>query len=570
MKQLSSRSALVLLGLITVYALFLSGGGIRGFFTGDDGGNLSLSQNHGYWSVPFSRLLLSTVSVVTPEYRPVGGLFYRSLYALAGFHPLPFRIACFAIMIANFILTYRLLNRLTNPVTAITAVAFTCYHASFVDLYWSTGTVYDLLCYGFLLLGFLFYLRARERTSRGAWRAFSYSLVAFALAIGSKEMALVLPPILVLFELLRVEPARASIRVRIAWIAVFGALAAASLASKLLADNFLKLGSLYVVHWSGPYIANSYRHYLTLLCYMPRPLTNLECSLLLLGMVAIGSVLRARVYWFGLLFFFAALVPVAVITPRSGFVMYLPLAGLGLSAATATVALAERLPIRAAFVPIAVLTFLLPLHMLARPRFETSVSRYHALTRRFFEQIGQKLPNPGPAPRILLFDDSYAPDDWTLLFLSRLHYDKPRLWLERKRTTDAADRNDLALYDYICTFDGYTLSVRPNDARFDCNGKQVRVEFAPQRVKLGQNYEVTVKEFAGRSIDVAFHLTRNEADFSSGVVRGWCRLDSSGKAVLAAPGAHPEATVNIDVIRESGGVWVPAFGWIEVQGVRYY
>ena len=55
------------------------------YFDNDDMMNLYLA-----WSKPLAEVL-----------RPVGGLFYRAMFAMAGFNPVPFRIAVLALGALN-------------------------------------------------------------------------------------------------------------------------------------------------------------------------------------------------------------------------------------------------------------------------------------------------------------------------------------------------------------------------------------------------------------------------------------------------------------------------------------
>jgi len=51
-------------------------------------------------------LLLDNLRFWSTAYRPFGGVFYASLYRVFGFHPLPFRIACFALLGLNVAMLY--------------------------------------------------------------------------------------------------------------------------------------------------------------------------------------------------------------------------------------------------------------------------------------------------------------------------------------------------------------------------------------------------------------------------------------------------------------------------------
>ena len=138
------------------YFLWLAGDGLIAFFTGDD--LLNLAYLHGYFHIPLVEIFQQSLAVVTAGYRPVGGLFYRLLYSVFGFDPFPFRVAAFILMGANLLLAYNLLRILADSrEAALVATFLLSYNVSFLDLYQSTGTIYDILCLGFFVASFRLY-----------------------------------------------------------------------------------------------------------------------------------------------------------------------------------------------------------------------------------------------------------------------------------------------------------------------------------------------------------------------------------------------------------------------------
>src|SRR5207247_1667757 len=140
------------------YFLALAGEGIRAFFSPDDLMNL-----YTYFQRPAGDLARANLLFYSNFFRPMGGVAYRLLYALFGFHPLPFRLACFALLLFNLYLTYCLVKRFTGSrEVGLLATLIGAYHARFVDLYYGTGTIYDLLCFSFFYGAFLFYVKIRQ------------------------------------------------------------------------------------------------------------------------------------------------------------------------------------------------------------------------------------------------------------------------------------------------------------------------------------------------------------------------------------------------------------------------
>src|SRR4051812_12910409 len=147
------------------------------------------------------RLVLDNLRYWSTAYRPLGGLFYVALYRIFGFHPLPFRAACFGLLALNLGLLGRFTFRLSGSrEVAFLAMLLGGYHAWFVDLYYSTGTVYDLLCYAFFLGAFDVYLGIREQGRDLTWRDVAIVTVLYVCALNAKEMAVTFPVLLAIYE----------------------------------------------------------------------------------------------------------------------------------------------------------------------------------------------------------------------------------------------------------------------------------------------------------------------------------------------------------------------------------
>ena len=101
------------------------------------------------WQKPLLRLAGENLLFFSPGYRPFGNLVYRLLFEMAGFHPLPFRIACFALLFLNLYLAYRAAAAIGGFETAVLTVLFSCYNAG-SDLYHDAGIIYDILCFTFI------------------------------------------------------------------------------------------------------------------------------------------------------------------------------------------------------------------------------------------------------------------------------------------------------------------------------------------------------------------------------------------------------------------------------------
>ena len=99
----AGRAPLIFSGVAIVSIwLWFTRDGLASYFSGDDLLNLYLA-----WQRSLLRLAGENLIFFSPGYRPFGNLVYHLLFDMAGFHPLPFRIACFALLFLNLFLAYR-------------------------------------------------------------------------------------------------------------------------------------------------------------------------------------------------------------------------------------------------------------------------------------------------------------------------------------------------------------------------------------------------------------------------------------------------------------------------------
>src|SRR5947207_710512 len=133
--------------IIASLPLWFARSGLFVYLTGDDTMNI-----YKAWREPYYRILLENIFYFTPAYRPFGSLVYRLLFDVAGVHALPYRIVCFALMLGNIYLIYRTAAAITTKEAGMLAALFASYNSAFIDLYYNTGTIYDLLCFTFYFL----------------------------------------------------------------------------------------------------------------------------------------------------------------------------------------------------------------------------------------------------------------------------------------------------------------------------------------------------------------------------------------------------------------------------------
>lgn len=451
--------------------LYLAGAGLGAYFTGDDTMNL-----YGAWSKPWKDVLLDNLRYYSPAYRPLGALFYRSLFGLFGFHPLPFRVLSFAIMFANLGLAYALARRLTDcREAALLTVLLSCYHAHFTDLYYSTGTIYDLLCYTFYAAALGLYASWRREGRYLHWRQILAIAALYLCALNSKEMAVTLPLTLLLYELIYHRP-HFDRRAMVSWLAreagvawLLALVTVPYILGKLSpASPFSQVRDYHVHAGLGVYIDN-YRRYLDLMFYRSDGwFTPARAALLLGGMVVAALISRRKALLFGSVFVLYSVLPVSFIAARGSiFVLYIPFLGWSLFAATLILTLRDRLP---GFIPVRggsrrmgpALTFaFLAVCLFAVHSAHTYPPPRESVLRSTVEETHALVPRLPANRRMLFLDDPFPPDSYDLLTCMRLSYGDHTLQVDRAKSMPRPpSAAEFKRYDVVLTWrDGHFLRV---------------------------------------------------------------------------------------------------------------
>lgn len=292
-------------------------------------------------------------------YRPVRTLIHAAEFEAAGRAPAAYHttgIALHALAAALFfLLAFGLAGRVNpaggerNRLLALTAAALFAAHPSNAEaVSFIMGGRSDLLAAVFILASLLLYLRADGKPLGAA-----AALLMFALALGSKESAAVLPALIVCAHV--TTRGRGPVRGFVFGVIPFFVLLFAYLA--------LRFGVLDIESQAGGYHGGSLRNTLltevnvwaayvrelllpwkTCPIYAPRIQTAADAGtaarfafLAALGAAAAVGMLKRRLWGFGLAWFFVALLPVSNVVPlgslKSDRFLYLPSMGLLLAAA---------------------------------------------------------------------------------------------------------------------------------------------------------------------------------------------------------------------------------------------
>jgi hypothetical protein len=191
-----SRRRLLFALLLVAWFCYFSYDTLSVHFAPDDMMNLA-----GYWRTKPAQLVTSHVLLWRGFYRPMGGVFYLPLFHLFGFNPAPYHTVILAILLANVFLVWRLTILLRgSQAAAALAALIACYHAGLSNLTYNIAFVYDVLCGFFYLVALVYYIRIREAGRAPRGREVAVFLVLFVCALNSKEMAVTLPAVLLVYE----------------------------------------------------------------------------------------------------------------------------------------------------------------------------------------------------------------------------------------------------------------------------------------------------------------------------------------------------------------------------------
>lgn len=161
------------------------------YFWTDDFGNIFWIQ-----SERFGQIVGHIVNPLSTFYRPTGLLLYEILYRSAGMNPAPYHLVAWTLHAINTALLFLLLSRiLQSPFAAAAGAIPFAFRVNFADIYWSFGTIFELLACCLMFTGMLLYIRRRP-----GWRLMIGLTAIYILAIKSKEMAISLVAVWILYD----------------------------------------------------------------------------------------------------------------------------------------------------------------------------------------------------------------------------------------------------------------------------------------------------------------------------------------------------------------------------------
>ncbi len=448
-------------GALFAWFLFVVRIGLASWFDNDDLMNL-----HYYWSRPWSALLNANLAFWSSYYRPAGGLFYRPIYALWGFHPLPFHVAALLLLSIDFMLLAIVVWQLTRSRWGVlVALSLLGISPAFAFAYLGTGNIYDILAYTFFWGGFALYVRIRQAGRLPGWGGLALVLCLFVAALDAKEISVSLPVAIALYELLWHPPANWKLREMWRWLwregrfAAIGGLAdVVYVLGKEYGPDSLWLAEAYRPHYSADAYFQSLSHYLRQLIYHPVAISTWQTAGLLVAMLAVATATRRRCLLWAVGFIAVGVLPLSFIPGRSGSAYMVPSVGWAVYTAGLLDWLAESLTRRRVWLRLAVQTLLLVALAAKLAPWQRKWIGMHGHAahemqgryRQYIEQIHALIPEPRKGAHILLLSDADGRDDWDVFFVIRLYYGDPDLQVQRMTVWKAHHvQVNPAGYDYV-------------------------------------------------------------------------------------------------------------------------
>jgi len=465
---------------IAVYFLYFTDGGLRTGFSHDD-----LMNTWRAWQDPLPHILKENLFffLYPSDSRPLGTLFYHVFFNAFGLDPLPYRLCMLAFLLVNIYLVYAFARRISQSreIGGVTALLH-AYHSGFKPLYRNTGTCYDIICCFFYLSALVLYLRIRQqdRLLRPIEQIGVLGLLICAL--DAKEIAVTLPVLIGVYEMLYHPPRGYKPHILISWLVREGGVACWG----ALIDLAFIIGKIYWTNGLGRAVG-PYKVSISLVAFMHgmrheldevfitwgtevfRP-RNLAILLLLLFLFAWRS--RLAHFRFGLLFWLIGVLPVEFIPTRSIYAIYIPLAGFDLCAATLIIETRDmlwRAMQRLAHLPDLlglrqILTFVALLLVLSRTyyvkgaKLDNEAARQSRQIGSVIDALRVQLPTAKQGAHMLFLKDPFEKalgTEWGIVFLTHLVYRdssiRPdRLW----KMPEPPDAAHMKQYDYIFTVAG--------------------------------------------------------------------------------------------------------------------
>ena len=395
------------------------------YFWLDDFNNL-----HWVRDRTFPEAIGLVLSPSAAHFRPTGMLVYQIAGVLFGRDPKPYHWLMWAIHAFNVGLVYIVLKRLTlSRAGAAVGALFFAYPPVFNDLFWSFGTIFELTGAALFFTGMLVWHQQKRNLG-----VVLLATAVFILALKAKEMAITLPAVWILQDLLLRRPLRWKELVAVVFPGIVGAWFGFQ---RLVLMQAPEPAQPYYMDLRGITMGRGFAHYFNALLG-----TNWRWQYWCIGFVAlllVFALLRWRRVFFFQAYIFVTFLPIIfLINHRDPFYWYFPMLGicgiLAMLTRSITDWLAPKIPERRLALSASISFALLSLSVYAwscdtmreRREWQAGIGREY---RGFVESL-QALPTPNPGETLYFKSIPEHFDADTLLFASEFALQIPGVYAQ--------------------------------------------------------------------------------------------------------------------------------------------
>ncbi len=420
---------------VAVYFGYHWSDSLRTEFTADD-----LMNCHRAYFRPWRALVADNLLffVPTPVYRPLPALAYKAFFTAWGFDLLALRILVLVVAAVNVCLVGLVAYQLTGRREAglLSALLF-AWHEQYAPLLYNTGQIYDAFCFLFYFAALAWCFRSRGETHGVG--PLMVVVILLVLALNSKEMAVSLPVMILLGQLLVRGHGRPMVRSLRFWlresrmVLVTAAVVLLFLLGRMRGPESLSQVGAYRPEVSVSNYFASEGYYLGEVIYQKVSLGPGAAAATLAVLLAVAVALRSGPLVWSWALFAAGILPLAFIPHRGLAAAVIPYSGLVLYAAVLLVGVRSQVLDRAGwkgprarlasqvilFVALAVVV--LKAHGRAWSFRQALEEDEYAPIRIAREQLRALHPSPAPGTR-LLFVSNPLGETYNIVFLVHLTY----------------------------------------------------------------------------------------------------------------------------------------------------
>ena len=379
---------------------------------------------------PWRKMLIDTLMFWKPSdlFRPIGEIFYKLMWEQFGFTALPWRLAIGAVLIANAFILGHLANRLSGSMAVgLAATAIASFHSLCLHLYLNTGTVYEIFAYTFVYAGLAYYVQFRDPY---------LTTVLLILGLNSKESAIVLPVLVVLYEWIWNK--------RTPWVfcGLAGSVCLAFIFGRVYGpEGLTTIGSYQPVYSLGSYLERFRSYFGPLILWKQIPYWALPIA-------ALPLLLRNKQAVYSVLLFPIAILPLAFVPDRGLEGVYIACAALPL-ALSSTLLLIPKETWRTAG---AALLFLVTAFWMPGAYSMEGWNREQHDIRAFHESLKLLSPTMPKGAQVRFINEPFHEDvPWASTFATRLLYNDPSILIispNNSHTKDLPEEKDFASFGW--------------------------------------------------------------------------------------------------------------------------